>query len=87
MLQVIAKSALDLDVLGRQCDVQASTTRRPVPHLEDGGGADAPRSVTDSTEQWVWCFMHMWSMLLYVGCLLNVICLLYVVICYMSVIC
>jgi hypothetical protein len=30
---------------------------------EDSEGAAVPRSVTDSTEQWVWCFMHMWFML------------------------
>jgi hypothetical protein len=47
MLQVIAKSALDLDTLGRQCDVQDSTIRRPVPRLQDSEGADAPRSTTD----------------------------------------
>ncbi len=33
--------------------VQASTTRRPSPHIEDDGGVVAPRSATDSTEQWV----------------------------------
>jgi hypothetical protein len=26
-------------------------------------GSSAPRSVTDSTDQWVLCLMHMWSML------------------------
>jgi hypothetical protein len=33
----------------RTCAVQASTTRRPVPHIEDSEGSDTPRSVTDST--------------------------------------
>jgi hypothetical protein len=32
---------------------QASTTRRPSPHTEDSEGIVPPRSVTDSTEQWV----------------------------------
>jgi hypothetical protein len=45
------------------CDVQVSTTRRPLPHTEGSGGAAAPRSATDHTEQWVWCLMHMRSML------------------------
>ena len=53
------------------CDVQASTIRRPVLHTEDSEGDAVPRSVTDSTEQWVWCFMHMRYML-YV---ISVICL------------
>ena len=35
------------------CAVQASTTRRPSPRTEDVEGAVAPRSATDSTEQWV----------------------------------
>jgi hypothetical protein len=35
------------------CVVQAWTTRRPSPHIEDGEGAVTPRSTTDSTEQWV----------------------------------
>jgi hypothetical protein len=42
---------------------QSSTTRRPVPLIEDSEGTDTPRSTTDSTTQWVWCFMHMWFML------------------------
>ena len=53
------------------CDVQVSTTRQPVHHIEDSEGAAVPRSVTDSTEQWVWCFMHM-RFMLYV---ISVICL------------
>jgi hypothetical protein len=44
------RSSIDL---GRTCVVQSSTTRRPSPHIEDGEGTVAPRSVTDSTEQWV----------------------------------
>ncbi len=44
-------------------DVQVSTTRRPVPHIEDSSRTATPRSATDSTEKWVWCFMHMWFML------------------------
>ncbi len=39
-----------------RCAVRASTTRRPVPHIDDSEGSVVPRSVTDSTEQWVWCF-------------------------------
>ena len=35
------------------CVVQASTTRRPSPHIEDGEGSVAPGSTTDSTDQWV----------------------------------
>ena len=35
------------------CAVRASTTRRPSSRIEDGEGAAAPRSATDSTEQWV----------------------------------
>jgi hypothetical protein len=30
----------------------------PLPHTEDSEGPAAPRSVTDSTEQWVWCIVH-----------------------------
>jgi hypothetical protein len=45
------------------CTVQVSTTRRPLPRTEDSEGAAAPRSATDSTEQWVWCLLHMRSML------------------------
>jgi hypothetical protein len=39
--------------LGRHVRYQVSTTRRPSPHIQDGEGAVTPRSVTDSTEQWV----------------------------------
>ncbi len=39
------------------------TTRRPVPHIQDSEGDTSPRSFTDSTEQWVGCFIHMWFML------------------------
>jgi hypothetical protein len=45
-----ARSSFDL---GRTCATRSSTTRRPSPHIEDGQGAAAPRSTTDSTEQWV----------------------------------
>ncbi len=45
------------------CAVQALTTRLPLPRIEDGEGPDEPRSTTDSTDQWVWCFTHMWFML------------------------
>ena len=31
----------------------------PLPHTEDSEGPTAPRSATDSTEQWVWCIMLM----------------------------
>jgi hypothetical protein len=37
--------------------------RRPLPHIEDSEGSVTPRSTTDSTEQWAWCFMYMWFML------------------------
>ena len=39
--------------LGRTCAAGASTTLRPSPRIEDGQGAAAPRSATDSTEKWV----------------------------------
>ena len=39
--------------LGRHVRCSVSTTRRPSPHIEDGEGAVSPRSVTNSTEQWV----------------------------------
>jgi hypothetical protein len=39
--------------LGRRMRCSASTTRRPSPRFEDGEGVVAPRSATDSTEQWV----------------------------------
>ena len=42
----------------------------PLPHTEDSEGDAAPRSVTDSTEQWVWYIMHM--------CLSYMLLLLYV---------
>ncbi len=29
----------------------------------DSEGATAPRAATDSSDQWVWCLMHMRSML------------------------
>ena len=53
-LQTIAKGVLDPRFpWADSCSVQASTTRRPSPRIEDGEGAVAPRSVTDSMEQWV----------------------------------
>jgi len=53
-LQAIAKGVLDPQLpWADTCAIQASTTRRPSPHIEDGEGAFAPRSATDSTEQWV----------------------------------
>ena len=42
-----------------ECPVQVGTVRRPLPHTEDSEGVVAPRSTTDSTEQWVWCIMNM----------------------------
>jgi hypothetical protein len=39
--------------LGRHVWCSTSTARRPSPRIEDGEGVVAPRSVTDSTEQWV----------------------------------
>jgi hypothetical protein len=55
------------------CVVQTSITRRPVPRIEDSEGDDVPRScsTTDSTDQWVWCFIHI-RFMLYV---ISVICL------------
>ncbi len=44
-------------------DVQVSTTRRLVPHIEELEEATVPRSTTDSTEQWVCFFIHMRFML------------------------
>ena len=35
----------------------------PLPHTEDSEGSAAPLSKSDSTEQWVWCLMHMRSIL------------------------
>ena len=55
------------------CDVQVSTTRRPRPRTEDSEAPVAPRSVTDSTEKWVWCLMNMRSMLH----VISVMCLVY----------
>jgi hypothetical protein len=52
-LQAIAKGVLDPRCPGQHVPVQASTTRRPSPRIEDSEGAAAPRSTTDSTEQWV----------------------------------
>ena len=45
------------------CVVQVGTARRLLPRTEDSEGPVAPCSSTDSTEQWVWCLIHMWSML------------------------
>jgi hypothetical protein len=42
-------------VMGRHMRCSVSTTRRPSPRIEDGEGVVAPRSATDSTEQWVCC--------------------------------
>jgi hypothetical protein len=39
--------------LGRHVCCSTSTARRPSPRIEDGEGVVAPRSATDSTEQWV----------------------------------
>ena len=53
-LQAIAKGVLDPRLpWADPCAVQASTTSRPSPRIEDGEGAAAPRSGTDSTEKWV----------------------------------
>ena len=53
-LQVITKGVLDPRLPWTDtCTVEASTTRRPSPRIEDGEGTVAPRSTTDSTEQWV----------------------------------
>ena len=39
--------------LGRHMRCSVSTTRRPSPRIEYGEGVVSPRSVTDSTDQWV----------------------------------
>ena len=39
--------------LGRHGCCSTSTARRPSPRIENSEGVVAPRSVTDSTEQWV----------------------------------
>ncbi len=50
-LQVIANGDFDPRLpWADRCVVQASTTRRPSSHIEDGEGAVGPRSTTDSTE-------------------------------------
>jgi hypothetical protein len=54
--QTIVKGVLDPRCHGyRTCVVQTSTTRRPVPYIEDSEVSVAPPSTTDSTEQWVGC--------------------------------
>ncbi len=52
-LQVITKGVLDPPLPLTEHAFLPSTTRRPSPHIEDGEGTTAPRSTTDSTEQWV----------------------------------
>ncbi len=53
-LQTIAKGVLDPRFpWSDTCAARASTTPRPSALIEDGQGAAAPRSTTDSTEQWV----------------------------------
>jgi hypothetical protein len=53
-LQTITKGVLDPPLpWGDTCVVEASTTRRPSPHIEDGEGVVVARFTTDSTEQWV----------------------------------
>jgi hypothetical protein len=50
-LQSIAKGVLDPRLTWTDtCVPQVSTTRRPSSRIEDGEGAAAPRSTTDSTE-------------------------------------
>jgi len=72
MRQIIANGDPDPRYPGQtRVMLGLSTTRQPVHHIEDSEGTDVPRSVTDSTEQWVWCFMHM-RFMLYV---ISVICL------------
>ena len=44
------RSVLSSQLLAK---VGSTLTRRPSSHIEDGEWAAAPRSVTDSTEQWV----------------------------------
>jgi hypothetical protein len=50
-LQTIEKGVLDPRLpWSDTCDPRASTTRRPGSRIEDGEGAVAPRSTTDSTK-------------------------------------
>jgi hypothetical protein len=50
-LQTITKGVLDPRCPGQcTCSVQDSTTRRPVPHIEDSEGVAAPRSDTSPQE-------------------------------------
>jgi hypothetical protein len=50
-LQVITKGVLDPRLSWEDtCAPRVSTTRRPGSRIEDGEGAAAPRSTTDSTE-------------------------------------
>ncbi len=53
-LQVIMKGVLDPRLPWSEPVLfLPSGTSRPSPHIEDGEGDTAPRSATDSTEQWV----------------------------------
>jgi hypothetical protein len=45
------KKSVQSSIPWSACDLQVGTTRRPLPHTEDSEGSDAPRSVTDSTDQ------------------------------------
>ena len=63
MCQTIANGAQDPRCPGHHALFKLGQLDDPLPHTEDSEGSAAPRSVTDSTEQWVWCIMHMLSML------------------------
>ena len=53
-LLAIAKGVLDPRFPWTDtCAPRVSATRRPSSRIEDGEGSVAPRSATDSTEQWV----------------------------------
>ncbi len=76
--------------LGRHVYCSTSTARRPSPHIEDGEGVVAPRSATDSTEQWVW-FSCTCSLCCYLLCVyymyMSVICSYMLYVCEMLCVC
>ena len=53
MLQAVTKGALDLVALGQARVLFGLRQPVDLARTEDGEGAAAPRSATDSTEQWV----------------------------------
>ena len=53
MLQTVAKGALDLVALGQSRALFGLRQPVDLARTEDSEGPAAPRSATDSTEQWV----------------------------------